>query len=365
MTIRVFTPETGFVQDMADVLRLFYGGAPIFFNEEGEADLRVEHAVSRQNGRWCDQFTGGPVSVFHLQGADGAGELEQKRLRKRAVKLALYEYCKKRTGVRSPWGSLTGIRPSRLYYEALEEGLDPVRDARKVRREIGLVPQETSLYPELSALENLRFHAALYLDDQRMAERRIDEVFELVDLADRAKDAVGSYSGGMKRRLALGRAMLADPRILLLDEPTLGVDVQGTHRIWDYVRRFKGEGRTVLVSTNVMAEADALADEILLLDHGRKVRFGTPEELKAEAGSTVVRITSVSGSRVDEAALRGRLDGFSFDGESIVVDAPGGEADLARILGLVEGAVEIAGVELHRPTLDDAFLALTGRSLRD
>ena len=244
-------------------------------------------------------------------------------------------------------------------------GLDPVRDARKVRREIGLVPQETSLYPELSALENLRFHAALYLDDQRMAERRIDEVLELVDLADRAKDAVGSYSGGMKRRLALGRAMLADPRILMLDEPTLGVDVQGTHRIWDYVRRFKGEGRTVLVSTNVMAEADALADEILLLDHGRKVRFGTPDALKAEAGSTVVRITSVSGSRVDEAALRGRLDGFSFDGESIVVDAPGGEADLARILGLVEGAVEIAGVELHRPTLDDAFLALTGRSLRD
>lgn len=169
----------------------------------------------------------------------------------------------------------------------------------------------------------------------------------------------------MKRRLALGRAMLADPRILLLDEPTLGVDVQGTHRIWDYVRRFKGEGRTVLVSTNVMAEADALADEILLLDHGRKVRFGTPEALKAEAGSIVVRITSVSGSRVDEAALRRRLGGFSFDGESIVVDAPGGEADLARILGLVEGAVEIAGVELHRPTLDDAFLALTGRSLRD
>lgn len=259
---------------------------------------------------------------------------------------------------------ITGLyRPTSGTVRVL--GLDPVRDARKVRREIGLVPQETSLYPELSALENLRFHAALYLDDQRMAARRIGEVLELVDLADRAKDAVGSYSGGMKRRLALGRAMLADPRILLLDEPTLGVDVQGTHCIWDYVRRFKGEGRTVLVSTNVMAEADALADEILLLDHGRKVRFGTPDALKAEAGSTVVRITSVSGSRVDEAALRGRLGGFSFDGESIVVDAPGGEADLARILGLVEGAVEIAGVELHRPTLDDAFLALTGRSLRD
>ena len=244
-------------------------------------------------------------------------------------------------------------------------GLDPVRDARKVRREIGLVPQETSLYPELSALENLRFHAALYLGDQRAAARRIDEVLELVDLADRAKDAVGAYSGGMKRRLALGRAMLADPRILLLDEPTLGVDVQGTHRIWGYVRRFKDEGRTVLVSTNVMAEADALADEILLLDHGRKVRFGTPDALKAEAGSTVVKLTPAPGSHVDEAVLHERLGAFSSDGEAIMIDAPKGEADLARILRLAEGTVEIAGVELRRPTLDDAFLALTGRSLRD
>ncbi len=284
-------------------------------------------------------FACGPGKVYGLLGSNGAGKTTLMNL-------------------------ITGLyRPTSGAVRVL--GLDPVRDARKVRREIGLVPQETSLYPELSALENLRFHAALYLDDQRAAERRIGEVLELVDLADRAKDAVGSYSGGMKRRLALGRAMLADPRILLLDEPTLGVDVQGTHRIWDYVRRFKGEGRTVLVSTNVMAEADALADEILLLDHGRMVRFGTPEELKAEAGSTVVRLTPASGFHVDETVLRERLGVFSFDGEAIVVDAPGGETDLARILGLVEGAVEIAGIELRRPTLDDAFLALTGRSLRD
>ena len=106
MTIRVFTPLYVYLIGHGRRIALFYGGAPIFFNEEGEADLRIEHAVSRQNGHWCDQFTGGPVSVFHLQGADGAGELEQKRLRKRAVKLALYEYCKKRTGVRPPWGSL-------------------------------------------------------------------------------------------------------------------------------------------------------------------------------------------------------------------------------------------------------------------
>ena len=127
MTVRIFTPETAFLQDMADVSRLFYGDAPLFFNEEGKSDVRIAHTVSRQNGCWCDQFTGGPVSVFRAQGRDGEGELMQKRLRKRAVKLALYEYFKRLTGVRPPWGSLTGIRPSRLYYEALEEGLDPVR----------------------------------------------------------------------------------------------------------------------------------------------------------------------------------------------------------------------------------------------
>ena len=100
MTIRIFTPETGFLQDLADVARLFFGGAPIFFNEEGEADVRVEHSVSRQNGNWCDQVSGGPVSVFRVQGRAGEDELEKKRLRKRAVKLALYETLKRLTGVR-------------------------------------------------------------------------------------------------------------------------------------------------------------------------------------------------------------------------------------------------------------------------
>lgn len=284
-------------------------------------------------------FSCEPSKVYGLLGPNGAGKTTLMNL-------------------------ITGLyRPTFGAVRVL--GMDPVKDARRVRREIGLVPQETSLYPELSAVENLRFHAALYMADQGAAARRIGEVLELVDLADRAKEPVRSYSGGMKRRLALGRAMLADPRVLLLDEPTLGVDVQGTHRIWDYVKRFKGEGRTVLVSTNVMAEAEALSDEILLLDHGRKVRFDTPDRLKSEAGPSVVRLTPAPGARIDEDALRQRLGEFSFDGRAVVVSVPRGEADLARILGKIEGAMDLAGVELRRPTLDDAFLALTGRSLRD
>lgn len=284
-------------------------------------------------------FSCEPAKVYGLLGPNGAGKTTLMNL-------------------------ITGLyRPTFGTVRVL--GMDPVKDARRVRREIGLVPQETSLYPELSAVENLRFHAALYMADQGAAARRIGEVLELVDLADRAKEPVRSYSGGMKRRLALGRAMLADPRVLLLDEPTLGVDVQGTHRIWDYVKRFKGEGRTVLVSTNVMAEAEALSDEILLLDHGRKVRFDTPGRLKSEAGPSVVRLTPAPGARIDEDALRRRLGEFSFDGRAVVVEAPRGEADLARVLGKIEGAMDLAGVELRRPALDDAFLVLTGRSLRD
>lgn len=259
---------------------------------------------------------------------------------------------------------ITGLyRPTSGSVRVL--GVDPAKDARAVRRSIGLVPQETSLYPELSAIENLRFHAALYLEDQRERKRRICEVLDLVDLADRAKEPVSNFSGGMKRRLAIGKAILANPSILLLDEPTLGVDVQGTHRIWDYVRRFREEGHTVLVSTNAMAEAEALSDRVVLLDRGRMVSFDTVENLKAQAGRSVIRLTPAPGTTVDESSLRSKLGNVVVEGGEIVLEAPKGEADLARILELLAGTMELAGVELCRPTLDDAFLALTGRSLRD
>ncbi|MDR6938700.1 ABC transporter ATP-binding protein [Arcanobacterium hippocoleae] len=189
-------------------------------------------------------------------------------------------------------------------------GLDPIKDAKQVRRMVGLVPQDTALYPELSAIENLQFHAALYVTKTQHAAQRISKILELVELTDRAKEPVRTYSGGMKRRLAIGRALLSDPKLLLLDEPTLGVDVQGAHRIWDYIERFKTEGRTVVVSTNVMTEAERLADEILLLDQGKLIAFGTPQKLKATVGQSVTRVVTT-------------------------------------------------------PTLDDAFLNLTGRNLRD
>lgn len=127
-------------------------------------------------------------------------------------------------------------------------GLDPVRDYKETRRQIGLLPQSTALYPELSARENLRFHAALYLPKmQKNIEKRIDEILALVDLSERADEPVKNYSGGMSRRLGIGRALLNDPQILLLDEPTLGVDVQSTHRIYEYIRNLKDNNKTIIV----------------------------------------------------------------------------------------------------------------------
>lgn len=163
-------------------------------------------------------------------------------------------------------------------------GFDPVRQAVAVRRLIGLVPQADSVYPELTARENLHFHGALYMTDMKSVASRIDEILALVELSDRADDRVKTYSGGMRRRLCIGRALMHHPQILLLDEPTLGVDVQGTYRIWDYVKALSGQGITVVLTTNVMAEADYLCDDVIILDHGRRITQGSPAELKAAAG---------------------------------------------------------------------------------
>lgn len=164
-------------------------------------------------------------------------------------------------------------------------GLDPVRDAAEVRGLIGLVPQSDSVYPDLSARENLRFHGALFMDSVSEIPDRIEKTLEFVELAKRADDPVRTFSGGMRRRLCIGRALMHRPRILLLDEPTLGVDVQGTYRIWDYIKALRGQGITVIVTTNIMGEADYLCDDLVILDHGRLVAQGSPAELKSRAGA--------------------------------------------------------------------------------
>lgn len=246
-------------------------------------------------------------------------------------------------------------------------GLDPGRDSRAVRALLGVVPQETALYEDLTAWENLRYHYALYGRDLRRMGTRIGEVLELTGLTDRARDRVSTYSGGMKRRLALGRALLHEPQVLLLDEPTLGVDVQSTHAIWNHVHELRQQGKTVLVTTNVMAEADALCDRIAIIDHGRRIVVDTPAALKATVGADRVTLEVDRADPAALAALRDldpALEAQAGPGE-IAIRVPQAAARIQAILAALAGRCEVRRVDLRTPTLDDVFLNFTGRKLRD
>lgn len=163
-------------------------------------------------------------------------------------------------------------------------GLDPRKQSSSVRRELGVVPQETALYEELSARRNLAFHADLFGMRGSVRRRRIGQMLELAQLGDRADSRVETFSGGMKRRLAIARALLHDPSVIYLDEPTLGVDVQSRHVIWDYIRQMRQDGRTVLITTNYLEESDQLCDRIAVIDHGRLVGLDSPDGLKRRYG---------------------------------------------------------------------------------
>lgn len=244
-------------------------------------------------------------------------------------------------------------------------GLDPIKDKKIVRTKIGLVPQETALYPELSAYNNLEFHAALYLPKLKKVKERIHEILELVELNERYKEPVGTFSGGMKRRLAIGRALLTDPEILLLDEPTLGVDVQGTHKIWEYIKQFSALGKTVLVTTNIMQEADFYSDQISIMDHGKKIIQGSSLELKNQLGEDKIVISLKSQNNIPVELIRAKAGDFRLENNNLIFSGNCDGQQLAKLLQTISEITEIQGVEMKKPSLDDVFLFHTGRSLRD
>jgi ABC-2 type transport system ATP-binding protein len=172
------------------------------------------------------------------------------------------------------------VRPSQGTVRVL--GADVTGNSASLRSRIGILPQETALYDEISPLLNLRFAAALY--NVPNAEARIAEVLELVGLTARARDAVRGFSGGMQRRLAIARALLHNPRLLILDEPTVGVDVEARHQIWAHIRSLRAGGRTVVLTTNYLDEAEALCDRVAILRSGQLVAEDTPAALAARTG---------------------------------------------------------------------------------
>ena len=259
------------------------------------------------------------------------------------------------------------LRPTRGT--VLCEGIDVRTDVTAVRTQLGVVPQETALYNDLSADENLSFHARLYGVPRDERRGRIDEALELVGLAERRRDRVGTYSGGMQRRLALARALLTEPSVVVLDEPTLGVDVQSRAALWDRVRRIASGGGTVLLTTNYMEEAQALADNLAILDHGVLVATGTPDELRGRLSRTFI---DVRASRPDVAGRLAGLPGVTgvtgvtwHDGVASVAADAAPATTRAVLDWFVERDPDAALVGVRRPDLNDVFLALTGTALRD
>lgn len=247
---------------------------------------------------------------------------------------------------------------------------EPLTGARKSL--LGLVPQDIALYPDLSALENLQFFGKLQNLSGSRLKARIAQVLEVVGLADRAKDRIDTYSGGMKRRANIAVGLLHEPRLLILDEPTVGVDPQSRNSILEAVEELGGEGMAVLYTTHYMEEAERLCDRIGIIDSGRLIVEGTRDELIEQLGEQTTVTMRCAGGReaVQEwsQTLRG-LPGVSAVQEgagSLQVVASNGPALIAPAVQAAQGlGVEVVGVDVSEPDLEAVFLHLTGKALRD
>ena len=246
-------------------------------------------------------------------------------------------------------------------------GYDVASQTKQVYRRVGYVPQETNLYLDLSAEENLWHHAALYCQDLKGIKGWMAELLQFTSLWQRRKDPVRTFSGGMKRRLALARALLHDPEVIFFDEPTLGVDVQGRFALWEHIQKQREEGRTFVISTNNMAEADTLCDRLLIIDHGKAIALDSPENLKSGMQYDVVSIRTSPPIDAPETFLanyavrnisRPQSDELRFEMQSA-------EARAASLIKKVSEAYQLNSILIARPSLDDVFLFHTGRALRE
>jgi ABC-2 type transport system ATP-binding protein len=246
-------------------------------------------------------------------------------------------------------------------------GYDIVRQGVKVREVIGAALQEAALDPILTGREHLQLQATLQGISSQDRQRRADELLERVGLTEAADRRVGGYSGGMKRRLDLALALVHQPQILFLDEPTTGLDIQSRTALWEEVGRLAHEdGMTVFLTTQYLEEADVLADRIGIIDHGHIVAEGTPAELKAEIGGPSVEVAPCDPDAGDRLAeLLARFGDPRRNGHgTVTVQLPGGETQLADIVRVLDQAdLKVETLQLHQPSLDDVFLAKTGRKL--
>jgi ABC-2 type transport system ATP-binding protein len=245
-------------------------------------------------------------------------------------------------------------------------GHDVRKEARAVRGSIGVALQEAALDPLMTGRELIRLQATLQGLPGNEGRRRADDLLERVDLVAAADRRVGTYSGGMQRRLDLAAALVHEPRVLFLDEPTTGLDPVSRKTIWEEVRALNDEGTTVFLTTQYLEEADQLADNVGIIDSGRIVAEGTPESLKAQIGNPHIQLQLAEGSVAEAEEVCARVGKLlpPVDGRTVMVEVENGAADIPRVVrALDEAGIAVESLELVRPTLDDVFVAKTGHHL--
>ena len=245
------------------------------------------------------------------------------------------------------------------------------KDAMAVKQVIGVVPQEIALYEDLTARENLLFWGQMYGLGGRSLASRVDEVLKQIDLVDKAKSRVKTYSGGMKRRVNIGVGLLHKPRLLFMDEPTVGIDPQSRRAILDTVKDLNRQGMTVLYTTHYMEDAQELSDRVGIIDHGELIALGTQAELTQQVGQTDTLILHINENE-DAEALASAFKGMPGIREATATDheisiiTPQAETILAAVVSKAnERGIRIRSLDIREPNLEAVFLHLTGRALRE
>jgi ABC-2 type transport system ATP-binding protein len=288
-------------------------------------------------------FTAEPGAIFGLLGPNGAGKT-------------------------TTLGCISGLlQPSAGQVRVL--GHDVVTAGPASRRQLGVVPQELALYEDLSARENLDYWGAAYGLRGVRLRGRIRQVLELVGLSDRAREPVKKYSGGMKRRLNFACGIVHEPRVLLLDEPTVGVDPQSRVKLLELVRSEADAGTTVLYTTHYMEEAEGLCDQLAIIDHGKIIAAGTLSELRARLGERdLLRLSGLFDTVAVQQALTAQpeVEIVQSDGQNLILTVREVTRKLPQILHLLQQAgAEIQETTINQPNLESLFISLTGRELRE